>query len=344
MLVVRLLRTVSSVLARANCLSGIIADIAVTPRLATTMCDQPYSSEDVQRAEQLDEKWEEQMLSKVDIGLDESRRRELADYLRSRRARLRPEEIGLVPRGRRRVAGLRRHELADHAGVSLSWYTWLEQGREIRTTAYVLDALARALRLDEDGRRHLRRLGGHPVAERQSDTSVDPEDWQALVDELSPWPAYVTTSFYRLLAWNEAFARTYVDPAGFPPERRDGVWMYFRCPQIRQRLVDWEREARIAVSRLHYGVARHVDSREFDKLVAEMREDDDQFAKWWSDQEVMDFKSRCQTIDHPTVGRITMKIVEFSAVDTPQIHFVIRRPINSESRAAIQRLIDDNLW
>src|SRR5688572_25443529 len=117
---------------------------------------------------------------------EQARRDELAAFLRARRESLQPEDLGIPRRGRRRVEGLRRHEVADHAAVSVTWYTWLEQGRDIRTTPQVVDALARALQLDADGHRYLRRLAGMPLTNPESEQPDADPSLVGMVDALLP--------------------------------------------------------------------------------------------------------------------------------------------------------------
>src|SRR5438477_4898166 len=139
-------------------------------------------------------------------------RRELASFLRARREGLQPEEVGLPRRGRRRVKGLRRHEVADLAAVSDTWYTWLEQGRNINVSAHLLDAVTRALRLDEDAWRYVRRLAGVPVIDPKPSPNEASEELRGLVEDMLPSPACLTTGPFDFLAWNRAYAEVFGDP------------------------------------------------------------------------------------------------------------------------------------
>src|SRR6266496_4849710 len=171
-------------------------------------------------------------------------RSELAAFLRERRARLRPGDVGL-PDGttRRRTPGLRREEVAELAGVSHTWYTWLEQGRPITTSAQVVDALARALRLTEDEHRHLRTLAGltTPIQTSAADTAR----LRRLVDAAMPNLAVVYDRCFDYVVWNLAYAVVRHDPATLPADRRNMVWMMFTQPS---RLTRWEPAARAVLS------------------------------------------------------------------------------------------------
>src|SRR6266446_9414699 len=134
---------------------------------------------------------------------DIKRRAELADFLKTRRARLRPEQLGLSTLGRRRTPGLRREEVAQLAGVGVSWYTWLEQGRAITVSDQVLESLARILQLDVDERRHLFLLarGMVPVSDENHDVNLLPPGLQAVLDALGISPTYLLDQRFTVVAW-----------------------------------------------------------------------------------------------------------------------------------------------
>jgi transcriptional regulator with XRE-family HTH domain len=152
-----------------------------------------------------------------------SRQKELGRFLSARRSELRPEDVGLESRGRRRVTGLRRHEVADLAGVSVTWYTWLEQGRDIHVSIQALDAVSRALRQDSDEWRYMRSLAGIPVPEALAATQELRKDLREFLDDLS-YPACATTGPSDLIGWNAAFSAVFGDPADLPPARRNTQW------------------------------------------------------------------------------------------------------------------------
>src|SRR6266702_2599139 len=163
------------------------------------------------------------------------RRGELAAFLRSRRERITPEDVGLPGGHRRRTAGLRREEVAQLAGVGVTWYTWLEQGRPINASIQVLEAVARTLRLDQAEREHLYRLADIPGAasaggaSAESCPQVAPEV-QRILDSLSPLPASVLNERFDLLAWNEPYAALWPGVVGAAPGERNTLWQCFTYP------------------------------------------------------------------------------------------------------------------
>ena len=162
------------------------------------------------------------------------RRAELAEFLRSRRERLSPEQVGVIYLGRRRTPGLRREEVAQLAGMSTTWYTWLEQGRDINVSDQVLDSLSRTLRLDHDERSHLFTLAGtrDPATTAECD-AVTPQMRDVLA-KLDPYPACVQGGKYDLLAYNTALRWLFRDLDAIPTDQRNCVWLTFTDPTFRQ--------------------------------------------------------------------------------------------------------------
>src|SRR5690349_14790008 len=171
----------------------------------------------------------------------ERRRGELADFLRRRRASLKPEDVGLPNGGRRRTPGLRREEVAHLAGVGTTWYTWLEQGRDVRASLDVLEALSRALRLTPAERTHLVLLGrGEEPPPCKSDERVSPTV-KRLIQNLGLNPAYVLGRRWDYLAWNDAATTIFGDLGSVPRAARNHVWMHFMDARRRTMFPDWER-------------------------------------------------------------------------------------------------------
>lgn len=267
------------------------------------------------------------------------RRRELADFLRARRAALQPEDVGLTPRGRRRVAGLRRHEVADMAGVSLTWYTWLEQGRDIRTSPQVLDAVARALRLDDASRRHFRRLAGAPLVEvQEAADTVDPT-LIALLDDLLPAPAYVMTPANDVLAWNRGYAEVFGDPGALPTEHRNALWMMLFSDTVRTRLRNWELETTATIARFRAEAAKYPGNARCEALVDELYERSAVFRDAWSSHDVRGFVRHRQEIDLPTVGRVSTEVLQLRPADQPSLIVMVHRPDTDDSRRRLRELL-----
>src|SRR4051812_33621890 len=201
---------------------------------------------------------------------DEERRRELASFLRSRRERRRPAAGGRPAIGRRRTPGLRREEVAQLAGTGVTWYTWLEQGRPISVSTQVLDAVARALRLDADEHAHLFTLAGAPPPDPEPEPAAVAAPLTTMLDALDPYPALVISPRWDILAWNRAEAALVGDLDALPPARRNLMWLLFTEPAWNTLLVDWEQAASRSIAQYRAAMASHVGEPAWTGLVDEL--------------------------------------------------------------------------
>lgn len=218
---------------------------------------------------------------------DVIRRRELAEFLRSRRERLTPAEVGLIATGRRKTPGLRREEVADLAGLGLAWYTWLEQARPIKVSESVLWAIARALRLSSDERNHLLRLGSSnrpPRDLRSEQEEVDPAN-RAVLDGLNPFPAHIRDEYFNLLAWNEAFEKVW-SASEIAASERNLIWMFFTSERVCEVLDGWEKSASDAVAEFRFDCSSRIDHPEVQRLIARLHDESPVFKKLWRQQVV----------------------------------------------------------
>ncbi|GGK84050.1 transcriptional regulator [Planomonospora parontospora subsp. parontospora] len=235
---------------------------------------------------------------------------ELGDFLKNRRARLSPEELGLKAYGtRRRVSGLRREELAMLAGVSVTHYTRLEQGRAAGASDSVLDALARALRLTEDETVHLKRLARPPASARPASPRPEHATRSArrLLDAMTEVPALVLDRRNDILAWNRlghALLAGHLDPAapGGPAARPNLTRMLFLDEHFRELYPDWSEEATLAVASLRLAAGRHPDDRSLAELVGGLVIRSEEFAARWARHPVRTCTSGVKHFHHPVVG------------------------------------------
>ena len=204
-------------------------------------------------------------------------RAELSGFLKSRRARISPATVGLPNGRRRRTPGLRREEVADLAGVGLTWYTWLEQGRDIRVSPEVLAAIARALQLEPAERAHLFRLAGHaPPATEPAAASISPR-LRRVLDAWDPFPAHVAGRRRDLLAWNRA-SEVINGWSRLPEGRCNLLWFMFLVPTTRRLLLDWEQEAPLSVAALRAEAGRDLGEPDYQELIGGLLEGSPDFA------------------------------------------------------------------
>ncbi|WP_059006469.1 helix-turn-helix transcriptional regulator [Streptomyces specialis] len=235
---------------------------------------------------------------------------ELAAFLRSRRDRLPPAAVGLPEGGRRRSPGLRRAEVAQLAGISPDYYMRLEQGRDGRPSASVLDGLARALRLDDDERDHLYRLAraGSVPPRRPASSRVRPEVAR-LLTAIGPVPAYVLNGRLDVLAWNAMAAALVTDFAALPQARRNLLWFTFRDPLARTLYADWELAARHGIAQLRTATGRAPDDPANSALVGELAVHSAEFRDWWARHDVKGPSIGRKRFVHPLVGPLELDYV-----------------------------------
>jgi transcriptional regulator with XRE-family HTH domain len=234
---------------------------------------------------------------------------ELAEFLRARRSELSPGDVGL-PEGpaRRRVAGLRREEVAQLAAISTDYYTRLEQGR-ISPSPPVLDSLARVLQLTDDQRTYMYELAGTTAAStrsrRRARQKVKPF-MQRVLDQLTDTAAIVMTPTHDILAWNPLAAALMVDFGEIPERERNFMRLLFTDPRMRSLYPDWEGLARAVISYVRMEAARKPDDPALAELVGELSIRDPQFRQWWAGTHVALKRRGARSYNHPVVGEITL--------------------------------------
>jgi transcriptional regulator with XRE-family HTH domain len=235
------------------------------------------------------------------------KRRELGEFLQSRRGRLQPEDVGLPAGGRRRVPGLRRSELAQLAGVSVDYYVRLEQGRAGHPSEGVLEAIAQALSLSDAERAHVYDLA-RPARPRRRESRperVRPEV-KRLLDLLHGVPAAVFGRRMDVLAWNALFAALTVDWSTLPPEHRNSARHFFLDEGSRRLYADWDDAGRDTAANLRMAAGRHPDDPELASLVGELSMKSAEFRRWWARHDVKEKTHGTKRLRHPIVGELTV--------------------------------------
>jgi transcriptional regulator with XRE-family HTH domain len=267
------------------------------------------------------------------------RRDELAAFLRGRRARLRPGDVGLPGGGRRRTPGLRRQEVAELAGMSVDYYIRLEQGRGPHPSEQILAALARALMLTRDERDYLFRMAGVSPPTASPARALDPAT-RHLLDSLEGTPAYVLDAKYDVLAWN-SLAIPFIGNLSAVPEADRNVlrWM-FRQPAADPRWSDEDTLAfaRSSVADLRAAYARYPGDRSIEELVTELLGSSPQFARMWAEQEVAARRPMRKQVVHPEAGPLEFDCHVLHIPDTDQRLVIYSAEPGSATWAAFRRL------
>jgi transcriptional regulator with XRE-family HTH domain len=272
-----------------------------------------------------------------------ARHDELADLLRSRRERLRPEDVGLPPGRRRRTVGLRREEVALLASISATYYAYLEQGRELRPSREVLDALARALRLTPAERRHIHEIahGSPPVDDRAAVSESASAAVCALVARMDPYPSYVKGGSWAILAANRSARAMFEDwgmaSGGGVPNM---LWWMFTHERARSIYVDWPTEAARMLARFRMAAARRPEDPGFRDLIERLQLASPEFAATWDRHEVQAQSGGHKVLVHPALGTFDFEHVVLHVADAPDQTLVTFTPAggNTERLGALAAL------
>ncbi|WP_189299116.1 helix-turn-helix transcriptional regulator [Streptomyces albospinus] len=275
-----------------------------------------------------------------------ARRGELAAFLRLRRERITPQDVGLPGGPRRRTPGLRREEVAERAGVGVAWYTWLEQGRAINPSVQVLDAIAGALLLGPAEREHLRRLADVPGAAGSAESPAAeipvPPGAKALhtiLDSLNPLPAGLVGARYDVLAFNDAYAALDPRMVLLPPPERNVLWRLFTAERESQPLVDWEREVSFMVGHLRAEFGRRLQDPQWQAYIRRLSAASPLFAEMWARHDVLapaTHRKAFRTVD----GReVTITATGFTPAEAPGTKLWIYTPDGPDAERVLGELL-----
>lgn len=265
----------------------------------------------------------------------------LADFLRTRRARLTPAIVGLPAGGRRRTPGLRREEVAQLANIGTAWYTALEQGRAIRPSQGVLESLAAALRLAPDERRHLFLLAGQSFPVQPSpdaEETVSPVV-RRVVDDLNPDPAYVLGRRWDYLHWNRAAATVWTFADAPPPHPRNFVWRLFADPAARR--AGWEEVARTTLAQFRADSAHYPDDPRFAALIDDLQRVSPEFQSWWPQHDVRGSLDTRKELRHPLLGELVLDRITLQALGAPGLRLIVYMPApETDTAARLRRALE----
>jgi len=266
------------------------------------------------------------------------RRTELGTFLRSRRERLAPEDVGLPPSLRRRTPGLRREEVAQLAGVGVTWYTWLEQGRPINASTQVLDSIARTLRLDEDEHNHLYRLADVPslVPVGVHEAVLEPEV-QRVLDEIASIACVINERF-DLLAWNRTYELVFPGIIDFRGKYRNTLWNIFTMPDCCHPFVNRAEEMPRMVATFRAAYAHHVGEKCWEHFIRDLLEHSPQFVKLWAAHEVAGYGTRYKIFNHPVAGQLKFKSMSLGIHASPGARMVVYTAADETTDEAMRNL------
>jgi transcriptional regulator with XRE-family HTH domain len=272
----------------------------------------------------------------------ELRHRELGAFLRSRRERIRPEQVGLRSIRRRRTPGLRREEVAQLAGVGVTWYTWLEQGRDINPSAQVLDAISRTLQFDAHEHAHLFTLAGFATTTIADGCQALCPTVQPLLDKLEPFPAIAVNSRLDLLAYNRIYESFFGEIEGIPVEDRNLLWLAFTHPEWQAVIVDWDDVGQL-VAEYRSAMAEHLDDPAWKTLVERLQRASPEFSAYWDRHDVQRVESRRKRARHPTAGLLHFDYTNLWVGQQVDTRIVAYSPADKRTCDRLESLYDSLL-
>ncbi|MFE5320805.1 helix-turn-helix transcriptional regulator [Paenibacillus sp. NPDC056579] len=255
----------------------------------------------------------------------------LGEFLKSRRERLQPADVGIAGGyGRRRTPGLRREEVAEMANVSTTWYTWLEQGRDVAASREVMESIARVLLLSHDERLHVMRLSGFgdlpDWSEQQLASPIEP-GLQKIIDQL-PYPSIIVNRRTEIIAWNRQAPRFLYDFLEDPVMGRNMVWSLFMNPYLRNRVLNWEdfAEYSAAILRSYHGQSK--GDPWYETFVQRLSKESAEFAARWDRHNVKEKQTQPFLLNHPDFGELSFEINTFGHINgNEDLHCCVYSPI-----------------
>ncbi len=268
----------------------------------------------------------------------------LGQFLRTRRRQLVRADLGVPPTTGRTTAGLRREEVAYLAGVSITWYTWLEQGRDVTPSRQVLDALARTLRLSHTEHVYLLALAGYGAPHPNPDPSADtvPADVARLLEAFADFPAMAVTTNWTVLAWNAAYEAVYPNMAKVPVAERNFLWLLFTDPYLRTLIPDWELTSMYNVASFRAEAGTRLDEPPFADLVGRLLQTSEAFRSAWESFDIDTMPSRERHFRHPEVGDLHVEQHILAPSDHPHLRLVTFIPMADSDTAIKMRSLREH--
>jgi transcriptional regulator with XRE-family HTH domain len=273
---------------------------------------------------------------------DASRRQALSDFLRAHRSKLQPDAVGLHAGKRRRTPGLRREEVAGRAGVSTTWYTWLEQGRDISVSPHVLDCVANALCLNEDERKYMFMLAArqheHPILEPAS-PEMNPAI-SLILEELHYFPTIVSDRRCNVVGWNQAAASVFIDFGAIPPEERNILWLLFTRKEFKALAANWNDFIRgfVAIFRSYYG--QFMGDPWYNEFIDKIRAENPEFLTFWNHNEVSSAPEVFIEFRHARAGKMLFDLTTMQIQGGQDLRCSVYTPsTGSDTEEKIRNLI-----
>ncbi|MEC0232725.1 helix-turn-helix transcriptional regulator [Paenibacillus alba] len=265
----------------------------------------------------------------------------LSGFLTAHRARIQPSEAGILSGGRRRTPGLRREEVAAIAGVSTTWYTWLEQGREIKMSVQVLDRIALALQLNEDERQYLFMLALEqpaPTTFEDKTPTISPA-LSRILNELHDCPTIISDRRCNIVGWNQAAAAIFLDFALIPPEQRNMIWLLFTRKELKALAVNWSDFVKgfLAMFRSYYG--QYVADNWYSEFIEKISEQNKDFRTFWDQSDVSSAPEVFIEFRHAKVGKMLFDLTTLQVQGRTDLRCSVYTPAQDSDTDSKVRLL-----
>ncbi len=267
---------------------------------------------------------------------------ELADFLKTRRARILPSQVGLPSGTRRRTPGLRREEVAQLAGIGLTWYTWLEQGRPIRVSEQVIESLARVLLLDRQERSHLYMLANQPIPADMPEYggTVSPL-LQHVLDSLALCPSFIADQRWNVVAWNRAACAVLGDFNSMNARQRNVLWAMFTDDYFKRLYADWDKNAKSLLGRFRSTCGKYIEDPWLSCFIEELKSESPEFRQWWPLHEIQDDSSVYKEMNHPAAGKLNFESSSFDVSGHMTLKLFVYVPLpESDTADKMERLLN----
>lgn len=270
----------------------------------------------------------------------EQRLLELANFLKIKRAKIKPSQVGLPEGEHRRTPGLRREELAQLAGVGYTWYTWLEQCRPIHVSAQVIESLSRALMLDNQERIHLYELAQQPMpTDVYKHNMAVPKSVRSVLDNLFLCPSFVIDERWNIIEWNAAAALFFGNRHNESMHQMNIIRMMFLDSDYKKLFENWEEDAKGLLAHFRLSTGKYIDDPWLDELVEDVKNKSEEFRLWWPKHEVYADDIIVKYIVHPTAGKMRFDFSSFNVSNYPGLKLIVNTPCAETDTAEKVKLL-----
>ncbi len=269
---------------------------------------------------------------------EDTRRLELADFLKTRRSQIQPQSVGLPSGQRRRVQGLRREEVAELAEISHTWYTWMEQGRPVSISLRTVGRLCEALQLNAAETEHVKMLTGHSNASTETGQVQIPPTLWAVIDQMGHLPCYVVCPRWCVMAWNPAAEAVFGPFQDRPEPERNLLWLTFTEPAYRKLFTEWERFARCMINHFRADFHGGLGTPEGAALVDQLLGLDADFRKWWREHDVTRPPNWRKDLMHPKLGPLSLDQSNMQISDSNYLRLTVYTPADPATERSLRSI------